>query len=180
MKVLDCRLHATVGRYGKADRHVALPIHSPLPPPPQEAPPVVSSPAPFPDDSYGDVGGSGASEEAAGSAYRARQERLATAWGDVRELLRRATVEGNGLPVGQSCSRCGEAASLRCLDCGAQIFLCSTCADAEHRSKCVFHRVEMWSVSQWCLDRWVSTGGQGIMSASCYSYHHCFRILYHM
>ena len=51
------------------------------------------------------------------SLHTVKEQTSASAWAQIRYLLRNTVVECSGMPSGQLCMLCSETASYRCLQC---------------------------------------------------------------
>ena len=78
--------------------------------------------------------------------YARRKEKAANAWSDIRNQMLTVSVESLCLPLTTVCCSCGNAANIRCCDCGPLTFYCEECVEDTHTSRLFLHRVEIYKV----------------------------------
>lgn len=72
------------------------------------------------------------------------QRASASAWAQIRSVLRTAAVESSAMPSDQSCIMCPEAALYRCVQCDATAYYCHECYGRAHSTVNIFHIGELW------------------------------------
>ena len=87
--------------------------------------------------------------EPSGSAslYAIKQKASASAWDQMRQILRTTAIESCALPTDQGCILCTSSATHRCTHCGAWAYYCSHCFSQAHSLTNFFHVGEVWEVS---------------------------------
>lgn len=87
------------------------------------------------------------------SSYEKRRRREADRWESLQDDLVKTCIEGSAMKPDQCCIKCSEdgqhdvLATMPCSDCGPNQFFCSDCAKSLHRTRNLFHIVEVWKVS---------------------------------
>ena len=81
------------------------------------------------------------------SLHSVKERASASAWAQIRSLLRNAVVECSAMPSDQSCILCLEAAVYRCLQCGPCAYYCHGCFGRAHSITNIFHTGEVWQVN---------------------------------
>lgn len=67
-------------------------------------------------------------------------------WEQLRSKLLCVSVECSEMPLEQVCLFCDEEATIRCQDCGSQVFYCEHCWCNCHKKTNLFHVPEKWEV----------------------------------
>ncbi|XP_046839397.1 uncharacterized protein LOC124433662 [Xenia sp. Carnegie-2017] len=85
-----------------------------------------------------------------GSRYERRRVNESESWKCLQDNLVKSYIENCAMLPGQLCVKCLEdgipakKAEIRCRDCGHGQFYCFECAESLHRTRNVFHLVEVW------------------------------------
>ena len=98
------------------------------------------------DDGSESVGGD-IEEPRRSSTHQKRKEKATEQWNTLRGNLLAAFREQLVPPRSPSCSKCAEEASVRCTDCGVDVYFCEGCARRSHEEHFPYHLLETWKVS---------------------------------
>ena len=89
------------------------------------------------------------------SRYVRRRIKEGECWKSVQDELVKTYIENSVMLPNQICVKCVEdgrphssvqIAKIRCLDCGPNQFFCHHCAEKLHKTRNLFHVVEIWKV----------------------------------
>jgi len=82
------------------------------------------------------------------SSHEIRRIRELKKWSGLRELLVNVAVEESCLLPGTICMHCQQTeATVRCNDCGPRQFFCLECSKSLHKTRNIFHILQLWTVS---------------------------------
>ena len=76
------------------------------------------------------------------STHQKKKEKAAEQWNTLRGSLLAAFREQLVPPQSPSCSICAEEATVRCTDCGVDVYFCEGCARRSHEEHYLYHLLE--------------------------------------
>jgi hypothetical protein len=71
--------------------------------------------------------------------YQHRQNKLATNWMRILDDVYRLMLDNESISGNPACFNCNDAATLKCMDCGPNIFYCDDCFNYFHSKINLFH-----------------------------------------
>lgn len=79
--------------------------------------------------------------------HEMKKEKAAEQWSSLRGTLVVAFREQLVPPQSPTCSICGIEATVRCADCGVDVYFCEECGRRSHGERLIYHLLETWKVS---------------------------------
>lgn len=98
-------------------------------------------------DDGGEFVGGDIEEPRRSSTHQKKKEKAAEQWKTSRGNLLAAFREQLVPPQSPSCSECTGEATVRCTDCGVDVYFCEGCARRSHEEHFPYHLLETWKVS---------------------------------